>query len=84
MILKLSTFFRSSLSADPTADVSLAEEIELQRLYLDIEKVRFPRRLNVEIDVPDALASARLARADPPADRRECDQIWPRQHQATR
>ena len=60
MILKLSTFFRSSLSTDPTADVSLAEEIELQRLYLDIEKVRFPRRLNVEIDVPDALATARL------------------------
>jgi len=60
MILKLSTFFRTSLSLDPTADVSLAEEIELQRLYLDIEKVRFPRRLKVEIDVPDALASARL------------------------
>lgn len=60
MILKLSTFFRSSLSLDPTADVSLAEEIELQRHYLDIEKVRFPRRLKVEIDVPDALSSARL------------------------
>jgi signal transduction histidine kinase len=60
MILKLSTFFRSSLSLDPTADVSLAEEIQLQSLYLQIEKVRFPRRLKVEIDVPDALASARL------------------------
>jgi hypothetical protein len=60
MILKLSTFFRSSLSLDPTADVSLAEEIQLQRLYLDIEQVRFPRRLKVEVDVPDALATARL------------------------
>jgi two-component system, LytTR family, sensor kinase len=60
MILKLSTFFRTSLSLDPTADVSLAEEIELQRLYLEIEKVRFPRRLKVEIDVPEVLASARL------------------------
>ncbi|GAA4004881.1 sensor histidine kinase [Sphingomonas humi] len=60
MILKLSTFFRSSLSLDPTADVSLAEEIELQRLYLEIEQVRFPRRLKVEIDVPDALATVRL------------------------
>jgi signal transduction histidine kinase len=60
MILKLSTFFRSSLSLDPTADVSLAEEIALQRLYLDIEQVRFPRRLKVEIDVPEALASTRL------------------------
>jgi LytS/YehU family sensor histidine kinase len=60
MILKLSTFFRNSLSLDPTADVSLAEEIELQRLYLEIEKVRFPRRLKVEIDVPDTLAAVRL------------------------
>jgi hypothetical protein len=60
MILKLSTFFRTSLSLDPNADVTLAEEIELQRLYLDIEKVRFPRRLKVEIDVPPSLSSARL------------------------
>ena len=60
MILKLSTFFRSSLSLDASADVTLAEEIALQRLYLDIEKVRFPRRLKVEIDVPADLESARL------------------------
>jgi hypothetical protein len=60
MVLKLSTFFRSSLTLDATADISLAEEIELQRLYLDIEKVRFPRRLKAEFDIPDELASARL------------------------
>src|SRR5918994_1609752 len=60
MILKLSTFFRSSLSLDPSADVTLAEEIALQRLYLDIERVRFPRRLKVEIDVPPGLETARL------------------------
>ncbi|WP_310467965.1 histidine kinase [Sphingomonas sp.] len=60
MILKLSTFFRSSLSLDASADISLAEEIALQKLYLDIEKVRFPRRLKVEIDVPPELESARL------------------------
>ena len=60
MILKLSTFFRSSLSLDPSADVTLAEEIALQRLYLDIERVRFPKRLKVEIDVPAELENARL------------------------
>jgi two-component system LytT family sensor kinase len=60
MILKLSTFFRTSLSLDPSADVSLAEEIELQRLYLDIERVRFPKRLKVEFDIPRELESARL------------------------
>jgi signal transduction histidine kinase len=60
MVLKLSTFFRSSLTLDATADISLAEEIALQRLYLDIEKVRFPRRLKPEIDIPEELENARL------------------------
>ena len=60
MLLALSTFFRTSLSLDPGADVSLAEEIDLQRLYLDIEMARFPDRLTVEIDVPKDLEQARL------------------------
>ena len=60
MLLALSTFFRSSLSLDPAADISLAQEIDLQRLYLEIEKSRFPDRLQVEIDVPEQLESARL------------------------
>ena len=60
MLLALSTFFRTSLSLDPTADVTLADEIDMQRLYLDIEKVRFPKRLKVEIDVPSELENVRL------------------------
>jgi LytS/YehU family sensor histidine kinase len=60
MLLALSTFFRSSLSLDPAADITLAQEIDLQRLYLEIEKTRFPDRLQVEIDVPDELQAARL------------------------
>lgn len=58
MILNLSTFFRTSLSGDPTEDVRLDEEIQLQRLYLDIEAVRFPKRLLVDIDLPDGLRDA--------------------------
>jgi LytS/YehU family sensor histidine kinase len=58
MLLNLSTFFRATLSADPTADVPLEEEIKLQRLYLDIEQIRFPERLTVEIEVPDELLDA--------------------------
>ena len=60
MLLALSTFFRTSLSLNPVADVTLAEEIDLQRLYLDIETIRFPSRLKVEIDVPAELESVRL------------------------
>ena len=60
MLMALSTFFRTSLSLDPSADVTLAEEIDLQRLYLDIEKIRFPGRLRFEIDVPDDLAGMKV------------------------
>jgi two-component system, LytTR family, sensor kinase len=60
MLMALSTFFRTSLSMDPSVDVSLAEEIALQRLYLDIEQVRFPDRLEVNIDIPDDLTEARV------------------------
>ena len=60
MLLALATFFRTSLSLNPTADVTLAEEIDLQRLYLDIETIRFPSRLKVDIDVPAELEHIRL------------------------
>ena len=60
MLMNLSTFFRATLSADPTADVPLEEEIKLQRLYLDIEQIRFPKRLSVEVDVPEPLLGARV------------------------
>ena len=60
MILKLSAFFRSSLTLDPTADVTLADEIALQQHYLDIEMVRFPARLRVEVDVDPGLETALL------------------------
>ena len=58
MIQSLSTFYRRSLSSDPTADVTLADEVELQRLYLGIESVRFPSRLKVAVDLPETLIDA--------------------------
>lgn len=58
MILSLSGFFRTSLAAAPTEDVRLTDEIALQRLYLDIEAVRFPDRLRVEVDVEPGLEDA--------------------------
>jgi two-component system, LytTR family, sensor kinase len=58
MIMNLSTFYRTSLSDDPVEDVPLRDEIALQRLYLDIEMIRFPERLSVDIHLPDDLASA--------------------------
>jgi histidine kinase len=60
MIVNLSTFFRSSLTLEPGEDIPLSREIEFQKLYLDIETVRFPSRLTVRIEVPRGLAAARV------------------------
>ena len=60
MILSLSNFFRSTLTIDPAADVSLADEIRFQMLYLDIEKARFPNRLRVDIEIPPPLRNVRI------------------------
>lgn len=58
MVIQLSQFFRLSLALDPLADVTLADEIALQRLYLSIEEVRFDDHFRVEIDLPPALETA--------------------------
>jgi two-component sensor histidine kinase len=58
MIMNLATFFRTSLTGDPTEDVPLAEEIRMQQLYLEIEQNRFPERLLTTIDVPTELEQA--------------------------
>ena len=58
MIMNLSTFYRTSLSGDPLDDVTLEEEVKLQRLYLDIEAVRFPQRLKTRFEIPEKLLQA--------------------------
>ena len=60
MIQQLSTFYRRSLADDPTADVPLREEFALQKLYLDIETVRFPRRLRAVYKLPPELEDAKV------------------------
>jgi signal transduction histidine kinase len=60
MIQMLSTFYRRSLADDPTADVPLREEFALQKLYLDIETVRFPDRLQAKYELPDSLTEAQI------------------------
>ena len=60
MIQTISRFYRHSLANEPTADVSLKDEFDLQRLYLDIEAVRFPKRLMPVFDLPADLEDARV------------------------
>ncbi|MGB5779268.1 MAG: histidine kinase [Allopontixanthobacter sediminis] len=60
MIQSISNFYRYSLADDPTSDVELAEEFELQQHYLQIEQVRFPERLITRYDLPPELAQTRV------------------------
>ena len=56
MIQSLSRFYRHSLAEDTSSDVDLADEFDLQRQYLEIEKVRFPERLKTRYELPEGLA----------------------------
>lgn len=60
MIQNLSNFYRTSLSSDPLEDVTLEEEVDLQRLYLEIEAVRYPKRLRTVIDIPPDLLNQQV------------------------
>lgn len=58
MLTKLSKFLRYSLDHSPLNKVSLTQELESSRLYLDIEKVRFAERLQLEFDISEEAAIA--------------------------
>ncbi|HVU31103.1 MAG TPA: histidine kinase [Sphingomicrobium sp.] len=53
MTENLADFLRATLALDPQQLVRLDEEISLQNLYLAVEKVRFPERLSVVVDMAD-------------------------------
>ncbi len=55
----LSELFRAALGA-LEGDSTLGEEIRLARLYLDIEGMRFGKRLEVEWDIEPAIAGVRV------------------------
>jgi len=55
MVTRLSSFLRYSLDNDPMQKITLKQEIEALKLYLDIEKVRFEERLRLDLDIqPEA------------------------------
>ena len=58
MIARLGDFLRLTLENAGTQEVSLQEEIEFLRCYLEIERMRFRDRLTVQINIePDAFAA---------------------------
>jgi LytS/YehU family sensor histidine kinase len=60
MLSRLSSFLRYTLANEATAQVTLEQEIETLKLYLEIEKMRFEERLRPVFDVEPAAERARL------------------------
>ena len=60
MLSRLSSFLRYTLANEPEGTVSLAQEVETLKLYLDIEKMRFDQRLRADFDVDAAATEGRL------------------------
>jgi two-component system LytT family sensor kinase len=60
MISRLSDFLRHTLATPPSDEVSLTEEVEFVRRYLEIEQARFEERLAVHIDVSADAWTARV------------------------
>lgn len=60
MVIKLSDFLRYSLSHNKNEQTNLKEEFENLKRYLDIEKIRFGKRLTFVYDIPDKCLSCRI------------------------
>jgi sensor histidine kinase YesM len=60
MLARLSSFLRYTLVNEPTAKVTLAQEVETLKLYLEIEKMRFEERLRPHFRIDPETIGARL------------------------
>ena len=60
MVTRLSRFLRYTLDSDPMQRVTVEEEMEALKLYLDIEKVRFDDRLRLHFDIEPGAETALL------------------------
>ncbi|MFL6765003.1 MAG: sensor histidine kinase [Sphingomicrobium sp.] len=60
MLARLSSFLRYTLANEPTANVTLAQEVETLKLYLEIEKMRFEDRLRPHFRIEPETIGARL------------------------
>jgi len=60
MLSRLSSFLRYTLVNEPAGEVTLAQEVETLKLYLEIEHMRFEERLRPSFQVDPAAADATL------------------------
>jgi len=60
MLTRLSGFLRHTLVSQPGGKVSVAQEVETLKLYLDIERMRFEERLRTVFKIEPAAAEASI------------------------
>lgn len=60
MIARLGDFLRLTLENSGAQEVSLGQEIEFLKCYLEIERIRFEDRLTVQLDIEPQTLDARL------------------------
>ena len=60
MLTRLSGFLRHTLVTQPGGKVSVAQEVETLKLYLDIERMRFEERLRTVFKIEPAAARASI------------------------
>jgi signal transduction histidine kinase len=58
MLSRLSSFLRYTLINEPTGRVTVAQEVETLKLYLDIERMRFEERLRTRFVIDPASEAA--------------------------
>jgi sensor histidine kinase YesM len=60
MLSRLSSFLRYTLVNEPMGTVTMAQEVETLKLYLEIEKMRFEDRLRPRFEIDPDVSLARL------------------------
>lgn len=58
MIARLSDFLRMTLKSSGTSAVTLDQELEFLRTYLEIENIRFQDKLQIEMDIDESARGA--------------------------
>lgn len=62
MALSLSKLFRYSINKEKSDWTTINEELEMVKIYLDVEKVRFDDRLVYSVEIPDELKQQKIPR----------------------
>ncbi len=62
MLIKLAKLFRYTINSNSETMVSLEKELEIVKLYIDLEEMRFSDRFSFELNIEDGLLNESIPR----------------------